>query len=497
MAADLASLRTALGRMGFDNSTRNNITSAEDSTPPGQGYTTLEMFAKFDDKRCISLCNALRKPGGTIANPTEGQPPIRNPGFHVGDNAENNLKLMCYFLKHQIRTSRSLNFADVTVDNVTSLIELKQAEDNHEDPTPIEFDTKDPMRSLEAVFEYLSQCRGITFIPLAYVVRPDTAVATDPNNDRKQWPTEIDEMIYRAPILDAQGNYTATFKKDRATVYLKLSNICKDPDIHAVIRQCARAKDGRQAYTLLRNRYLSASEVQTYMNKAHKLIHGSTYYGERRNFTFETYQQRHRDGHLILENLKRDGKIQEGIDDASKVMYLTQGIKTTELDAVKNIINVTAALRTDFDGCVNLFRQSILSRANNTSQDRNGVKIAGVGIGTDSEKDSADMSIELRYYSQAEYRKLTPEQKMGLKIKRQEAKANGEKLPKKPKNKQTKKGPKNGPPTAWKPNKRTIKAIAAAVAKAKATESDTESTSSQDSTPPALKRKKAKKSRSD
>ena len=40
----------------------------------------------------------------------------------------------------------------------------------------------------------------------------------------------------------------------------------------------------------------------------------------------------------------------------SQVRHLIQGIKITELDAVKAQIMATASLRTDYDGCVSLYK---------------------------------------------------------------------------------------------------------------------------------------------
>ena len=63
------------------------------------------------------------------------------------------------------------------------------------------------------------------------------------------------------------------------------------------------------------------------------------------------------DQHSILEGLKGHGHA--GIDDGSKVCHLIAGIKTSALDSVKTRIMSDAALRTDFEACVNLYKDFI------------------------------------------------------------------------------------------------------------------------------------------
>ena len=48
-----------------------------------------------------------------------------------------------------------------------------------------------------------------------------------------------------------------------------------------------------------------------------------------------------------------------GIDPRSQVRNLIQDIKITEFDAVKDQITATDSLRTDYDGCVSLYKTFI------------------------------------------------------------------------------------------------------------------------------------------
>ena len=72
-----------------------------------------------------SLCKAVCRPGGTIANPDAGiagQPAnIPNPGIQVSLKAENNLKLAAWFVRYKIWTSRDIAPADITLQAVHAI----------------------------------------------------------------------------------------------------------------------------------------------------------------------------------------------------------------------------------------------------------------------------------------------------------------------------------------------------------------------------------------
>ena len=59
----------------------------------------------------------------------------------------------------------------------------------------------------------------------------------------------------------------------------------------------------------------------------------------------------------ILEGVK--GHVHVGIDTRYQVRHLIEGIKITQFEAVKDQIMVTSSLRTDYNGCVSLYKKFI------------------------------------------------------------------------------------------------------------------------------------------
>ena len=111
------------------------------------------------------------------------------------------------------------------------------------------------------------------------------------------------------------------------------------------------------AYQNLYNHFLGANNVNNMATTAETKLKSVTYSREKKKWDFEKYVRTHVDQHSILEGLTGHGHA--GIDDGSKVRHLIAGIKTSALDSVKTRIMLDAALRTDFEACVTLYKDFI------------------------------------------------------------------------------------------------------------------------------------------
>ena len=214
MAAAVA-VCNALQRMGFSALAATYITT-------NQGLDTLSKCSILTDDEVENLCKVVCRPGGTIPNPAaggpEGQSPtIPNPGLAVPLHVENNLKLMCYFLHFQQRTSRPAVPANITLNNIRALRSLQLWEKEHDNVEPPEIDAKDWPRTINAIHEYLRGCLRVTKIPLSYVVRPNEDPPTI--NLAEGYQTCQDELILHAPINTPAGARHPTFLADPVCIW--------------------------------------------------------------------------------------------------------------------------------------------------------------------------------------------------------------------------------------------------------------------------------------
>ena len=406
MAALAIAMRNAYQRLGFTAAAATLITDV-------QGIDELPELRILTDTEVESLCKVLRRPGGLIANnqaaiAAGGDAQIVNPGTAVSLRAENNLKLACYYLRHQVRVSRDADAAHITLPNVRRIRELRTTEEKHKDPEEgPTIDAKDWPKTMEAIVEYLRSYLGETGIPLAYVVREEVAVPVD--DPEGGYPSVQDEMIARAPHLDGAGNRLPTYLADRLRVWELVSELCRDQDCWSYIKPAQRTRDGRLAYWNLFNHYLGPNNVDNMATTAEKRLQVTSYHGEKKRWNFEKYVKTHVDQHAILSSLTEHGY--SGIDARSKVRHLMEGIKTRELDSVKTQIMASANLRNDFDACVTLYKDYIQQMR--SSQTPSEVNISALGTGG-----AHQAEVEDRYYTGKEYNALSKEQKDALRMKR-------------------------------------------------------------------------------
>ena len=468
MAAVGIAIRAALARLGFSD-------EAATSIQVDQGLSTLDEFELLSDSDVSDLCKVVRRPGGTVAAVGAPGGQVANPGISVSMRAETNLKLACYFLRYGTRTSRVTVPADITLDNVRALKEYRDWEKAHDDVDPHEL-KRDWPRNMENLEEYLRGCLGsISRIPLAYVVRENLeAQLVAPAGG---YASRQDELVARAPIVDANGEFLPTYLQDRAEVWEKIAAITRESDCWTYVRPAQRTRDGRMAFQNLDGHYLGVNNVDNMSTLAESKLTSTIYDGEKRRWNFEKYVKVHVDQHAILEGLVEHGY--SGIDQRSKVRYLMNGIRTRELDPVKTRILSDATLRNDFDACVNLYKDYITQNPSLNKIPR--VQIAAVHQSDDGDDgNEADMSVEDRYYNTAEYRQLTTAQKLGLKLKRKKRGSGGAGGRKR----KAERG--RGKPAKLSIDKRSIKALAAAL---KAGDEETAESDSDGEEPPSKKAK--------
>jgi predicted ribosome quality control (RQC) complex YloA/Tae2 family protein len=284
--AAVNALRLAYTRMGFSAAMAAYITQE-------QGINTLDELRNLEDKAVERLCQALKKPGGTIPNPNAGAQgalaQIPNPGYNVSIKAEENLKLAAYFVRHQQRISRPVSALMITIDSVRGLKELKAAEETHKDPTkkPV-INEKNWPRTLDNIEEYLRNHLGQTDIPLSYIVRKEADVVPSLLDPQANYSIIHDEMIAWAAHMDANGDRTQLYNTDNKRVWALIHELTRNHKCYTYIKSFARARDGRAAYLALRDHYLGMNNVNRLASGAENMLHTARYQNESKRFNFES-----------------------------------------------------------------------------------------------------------------------------------------------------------------------------------------------------------------
>ena len=414
-----------------------------------QGIDDIKELEDLSDDEVKSLLKLLRSPGGTVRNPSSrnpGQPAhITAPGISVSLKASSNLYAAVYYLRHLKRTSRKALVTDVTTKKVKELKSLRAEEKSHEDPSkPPKIDSKNWPKTLEAVAEWLTQHLGISNAPLSYVVREaiDCPLAADDppfGEAGSVYSSPQEEIIARSPIRSAGIilTYEADFVVDNKAVWELLASLCRDKDCWTHVKPFLRKKNGRGAYLALWSYYLGKQNVDNQATTSEKGLELASWSGDSKRFCFDDYVKIHMDHHAILSDLTAHGYA--GIDDRSKVRHLLKGIKSCKLDAVKTAILASSNLRSDFSGCVTLYKDYMTQMRGVSEGEQRQIagfaleeeKVSGGGGSGKGKKTRPwdDITVgkkcDDRYYSKEEYSALSREERFYLRALRDKRVAEG------------------------------------------------------------------------
>lgn len=330
-----------------------------------QGLTAYEDFLTLSEKDIGDICSNVRKPGGTIANPAliagGAQPAlIPNPGTPIGYVLEKRLKMLRYYMLHLQRIQRPFDAVEATLVRLAEVYVLKEEEDNEDDDDvklPSKLTNIDKVRvTLEDIDDYLVRKRGISGVPLSYVVRADVAVPAGVDDLGFGNPSYSLEMIQRAPHV---GSF---FQRDSVAVWNVIRHVTHEGPAWSWVQSFVRTCDGRAAYFAMKQHYLGESFTARLRANADRLMDSTFYDGRSRGFTFERYCETLQQAFTDIESTG------ETISENRKVRILMLGIRDDRLATAKSQVTATAELKATFDGAVNFISQFLDERRALTNQ---------------------------------------------------------------------------------------------------------------------------------
>ena len=165
--AAVAAMRTLFTRIGF-------TAAAAQAIVDEQNLDSLAEVKLSTDDEIESLCKVLRRPGDTVPGAVAGDL-VPNHDIPVNLRAENHMKLLAFFLRHQERVSRTVQPPDITLDMIRRFREFRDFESTYKattDNAPT-INAKDWPKTMESIHEFLRSYLGDHKLTLAYVVRKD------------------------------------------------------------------------------------------------------------------------------------------------------------------------------------------------------------------------------------------------------------------------------------------------------------------------------------
>lgn len=335
-----------------------------------QQINSPDVLLEMNDDGVSDLCKVVRKPGG------EGE------GHQVAEISLQRLQLLVFYTKHLARTQQGFDLDNTSVKDINRLKEQKKLEKDwlKQNPEhklePMQLDAQRAAKCFDQATTILRRIRGVTGVPLSYVVRhrlvPDEDDGGDtPMGSRNSRFTSYDEeMEGRAPILHADadvghprftfgpnkasfeefekdGPFHDAFLSDTRKAWSVLHALWSGSTAWHHVKTLDKTQNGRQVYRTLHQYFFGGSKVATLTTGILSSLRSFTYTGDSKNFNFEKYVTNHVEQHNLSASLIEYGG--QALDESLKINYFLTGIQCSTFDAAKASIAANPTRFTDFD----------------------------------------------------------------------------------------------------------------------------------------------------
>ncbi|CAJ1933738.1 unnamed protein product [Cylindrotheca closterium] len=329
--AEPAILRQLFVRIGLTQAVADTIVD-------DHNINSTATLTKIKPDTVSKLVKTLRHPGGG------------GNGHAIPFQVQQDITDVAWLLKHRVRTSCDPAIPTIGLPVLTDKLEIyRDHEEQWTEPSflDIEITRNDWNKTFRTIEESLTNFKGVHGCPLSYTICVATAIPADPDPSTDYASIE-DKIIARAPIVNAQGGFVATFCTDNTTLWKLLSVLFKDTVDWTDIKHCARTKDGRTAFLDLKSARLVAQYTNNVSAEIERRWLALSYAGPKRNWKFDDYARNHKECFLLLAELD---DYQEP-DEQTRVRKLIDQIVTRELDTAINMIIASPTMGTSFDESV-------------------------------------------------------------------------------------------------------------------------------------------------
>lgn len=231
---------------------------------------------------------------------------------------------------HLFHCIPDLNLVDATTASNygRSYLQHSAAKENDGDIDKIELSSLNEAKDWTPFREKFSQLLDLTLgahkLPIRYVIDETNRTHLRAYAARSEVNTidlEDEHMFVSTTV-----HFGAGFKNDNKLVWNLLANALLDKPAYNHISGFSSTKNGRGAWLALRTFYEGENYLKNLRELAFNKLHNTFYRGESNRFNFEKYVNAHKEAHKTLQDAQFNNGA--GMDNAMKVQYFCQGIKS-------------------------------------------------------------------------------------------------------------------------------------------------------------------------
>ena len=402
-AAQATAFFTGANQMGLDARTRTHFAT--------EGIVNVEDLAEFTEadtwKQIVENCRRPPKIPNADGVLQEQQ------AYHLGAKSIHRLQVAAQAVKYYQDVDRPISAAAMQWTGALSNFEtqwkaLKTAKADDDAPLPSMSKTVGIVKFLEAYENYSMHKVGVRNAPIAYVIRESEVVPAAPALATGQ-PHSAEHGSIKDEMIARLSHQHALFRDDNAAVYDDLEEATRGTKYAASIASFKRSKDGRGAFLALKAQYAGAAMWDAEVKKCEDFILNRKFTGNT-SMSLERFISQHRSAYVTLARCAEHVPV-ELPNERTRVTRLLENIDCADKDVTAAVSSIRLddgpdGLRSDFERAV-----AFLAPTDPVTKNRKGKREHGEISSADVKLSRGpETGVELRYYTDAEYDKLSTEE---------------------------------------------------------------------------------------
>lgn len=285
-----------------DAETRNEIMAS--------GIYDFDQMRRLPPDEIEKKMQAIRKPGGLIANPhpdAGGAPFIPDPGLPIAGLQQDRLKYLhyysyyCHIVQRVVQPVNAPDFL-ATPERLMRIADYykfdltKKRKDMEKHQLPPKFDSRNARKTLQSLETFLENQIGQSGAVLSYLVRDDPDPVPEEDDGA---PTALDpgwgNPNFRTELIERARHDGPEFESDNQLLAEYMKQLSEDTPVFSMIKIHLKRRDGRAAFLALKDFHMGTAYRATTAERAEHILNTVYYTGTARNFTFSQFLSKFHD----------------------------------------------------------------------------------------------------------------------------------------------------------------------------------------------------------
>ena len=384
-----------------------------------EGINDAEDLADLHDNDGIKvLCANVRKPGGTIPDPTHvgagAAPRIPKPGRSIPTACEKRLSLAAYGAKMYVSVERDVDTINLNQARLRHFKRHMDMVENHKEAEELPPISKsfNVVKFLDQLPTYIKELHGVSQVSLAYLIRESSTPPTplpvlEPNVPWSEGHSSLmDELISFTP--HSGPNYNA----DNARLFGILSKALSGTAAMASITKYQTRQNGRGAYMALVTHHLGSEKWEKLVENAERLLNQRVWNGKNSRYPLRIHIARHREAFNDMERAS-DHIPYNPPNETSRVRFLMTSIESQDatICSCKTTIQGDPAKKHDFELAADFILSNMPKQKSSQIHTISGLNSKKQKAKKGKIKVGPKTGVELCFYKRNEWFELTEEQR--------------------------------------------------------------------------------------